>query len=648
MYETLFARRHAVRTVAVVTVALSALSLAVQGVARADALDSPDLMYKITGRTDRLELTTNSSRILTLDKNIPRVQVNNPDLLAVTPLSANQVQISAKKAGVTQVNLWDDAGKIHTVDVLIYGDVRELEVALQTQFPNSSIRVYRYSESLVLKGFIDQPEQVSQVVALASDYAPKVINNITVGGVQQVLLKVKVMEVSRTKLRELGSDWAVIDGNNILAASNVSQLLASTGTILNTGGDLIKTGNTAGQTFQFGVFSGNLAFIGVLDALQQRNVAKILAEPNLVAVSGRPAQFNVGGEFPILVPQSLGTTSIEYKKYGTQIDFLPIVLGNGRIRLEVRPRITERDPTLSVEIQGTSVPALTLREVDTAVEMQAGQTFALAGLVQMRTESQVRGLPWVSDLPVIGFPFRKTEDRVNEIELLIMVTPEFVDAMEPWDVACCGPGMGTTSPMDCDLYCGGHIEVPAAANPFIGPTACGECGGPGACGGCGGCGNGCSNGSCGVNGGNYGPNGGPADSIISDGMPMNGGTGYDDSYGPSPMPLPSTSNPGDSGHGPAMQPNSVIIPPSSAEPLPEQSSSMSTAPSSKLVASQYASTPEYRTSPEYTVPRPYSPSRQPVFVRNATSPNNPNSETESTESSSAPGGLIGPIGYDAE
>ena len=123
-------------------------------------LDSPDLMYKLTGRTERLELTTNSSRILTLDKNIPRVQVNNPDLLAVTPLSANQVQISAKKAGVTQVNLWDEDGKIHTVDVLIYGDVRELEVALQTQFPNSSIRVYRYSESLVLKGFIDQPEQV--------------------------------------------------------------------------------------------------------------------------------------------------------------------------------------------------------------------------------------------------------------------------------------------------------------------------------------------------------------------------------------------------------------------------------------------------------------------------------------------------------
>ena len=134
---------------------------------------TPQLVQKLSGLSEKLELTTNTSRILTLDKNIPRVQVNNPDLLAVTPLSANQVQISAKKAGVTQVNLWDEDGNIHTVDVLIYGDVKELEVALQTQFPNSSIRVYRYSESLVLKGFVDQPEHVSQIIQLSSDYAPK-------------------------------------------------------------------------------------------------------------------------------------------------------------------------------------------------------------------------------------------------------------------------------------------------------------------------------------------------------------------------------------------------------------------------------------------------------------------------------------------
>ena len=177
-----------------------------------------------------------------------------------------------------------------------------------------------------------------------------------------------------------------------------------------------------------------------MDALQNNQVAKILAEPNIVAVSGRPAQFNVGGEIPILVPQSLGTTSIEYKPFGTQIDFLPIVLGNGNIRLEVRPRVSYLDPTSGITLNGIVVPGFNVRQVDTAVEMKGGQTFALAGLTQERTETRDRGLPYLSDVPVFGVPFRKTRDEVNEIELLIIVTPEFVDPMDAGEVPCGGPG----------------------------------------------------------------------------------------------------------------------------------------------------------------------------------------------------------------
>ncbi|MGD9636942.1 MAG: type II and III secretion system protein family protein, partial [Pirellulales bacterium] len=359
MYATTFTRRSAARSAAVFTVALWSFAVGIAESCRGEPINfqSPELIYKLTGNNDRLELTTNTSRILTLDKNIPRVQVNNPELLAVTPLSANQVQISAKKAGVTQVNLWDEEGKIHTLDILIYGDVRELEVALQTQFPNSSIRVFRYSEALVLKGFIDQPENVTQIMQLAADYAPKVINNITVGGVQQVLLKVRVMEISRTKLRNLGVDWAYLGGNGSFAVNSITEVLRFD--------DLGQVVTNNADTFAFGIVDGNQRFFGLLEALEQRNIAKILAEPNITAVSGRPAQFNVGGEFPIVVPQSLGTSSIEFKKYGTQIDFLPIVLGNGKIRLEVRPTISEIDPTLGVQLQGTNVPALTLRQVDT-------------------------------------------------------------------------------------------------------------------------------------------------------------------------------------------------------------------------------------------------------------------------------------------
>src|SRR4029079_6563774 len=199
--------------------------------ARAEELQSNSVIRKVSSLSDKMELTTNTSRILTLDKNIPRVQVNNPDLLAVTPLSATQVQISAKKAGVTQVNLWDDEGKVHCVDVMIYGDARELEVALQTQFPHASIKVFRYSESLVLTGFVDRPDHVSPIMQLAADYSPKVINNISVGGGQQVLLKVKVMEISRTKLRRLAVDWAYQGGDGSFALNSVSGILSLDKTI---------------------------------------------------------------------------------------------------------------------------------------------------------------------------------------------------------------------------------------------------------------------------------------------------------------------------------------------------------------------------------------------------------------------------------
>lgn len=645
MYDNHFARTRTARRAALVatTASLVVFALGASGIrsARAQDLQTPSLVRKISGLSEKMELITNTSRILTLDKNIPRVQVNNPELLAVTPLSANQVQISAKKAGVTQVNLWDEDGKIHTVDVLIYGDARELEVALQTQFPNSTIKVYRYSESLVLKGFVDRPDYVSQIMRLSEDYAPKVINNITVGGVQQVLLKVRVMEVSRTKLRNLGVDWAHFSNGGVAAASSVSGLISEVSQITGTASAL--TPNVEGGpgvidnlgTFQFGIIDGSDVFFGFINALQQNRIAKILAEPNIVAVSGRPAQFNVGGEVPILVPQSLGTTSIEYKPFGTQIDFLPIVLGNGKIRLEVRPRISFLDPAAGIVLNGINVPGFNVRQVDTAVEMQAGQTFALAGLVQERTDTVNRGLPYLSDLPILGVPFRNTRDEVNEIELLIMVTPEFVDAMDPHEAPCGGPGYATNTPNNHDLYCSGHVEVPAHCNPTTGMTSCGEC-------------SGCqSGGPC-----NCGPNGGHRNGMITEGVNLPGGVGYEgESYGPTmvtdqapggsdPMPVPPAP-----GQPTPTMPDDLPLPGGASPPAdvsPNGAGIMQPRDSFTLQ-------PGFPSgSPEYTAPRPYSPPRQPVFMRNAASPNNP----QQSGGGAAPGigenGLIGPVGYDVQ
>lgn len=586
-------------------------SISATHVTNAQDLGNGSVVRRIQGASDKLEITTNTSRILTLDKKIPKVQVNNPELLAVTPLSATEIQVSAKKAGVTQVNLWDEDGEIHTVDVYIYGDVRELEHALSTQFPNSSVKVYRYSQSLVLTGFIDRPDYVDPIRQLAEDYAPKVINNIAVGGVQQVLLKVKIYEVSRTKLRKLGSDFATI-GDRGYFGTSVSGLINNVGS----GGNPLgltqaavgtkAITDTAGQTVEFMVTSGSDALVGFLDTLQQRNVARILAEPNIVAVSGRPAQFNEGGEVPVIVPQSLGNVSIEYKPFGTQVDFLPIVLGNGKIRLEVRPRISELDFSNAVTIDSNEIPALTVRQVDTAVEMNAGQTFAIAGLIQQQTSTVNAGVPLLSDIPILGIPFRRVQDDSEEVELLILVTPDFVDAMEPHQVPPCGPGMGTVAPSDCDLYIDGKIEV----TDVCGPCANGNCGTCSPC--------------------QAGGFPGPPNQLIN-----NQGAGHAERVNTQPTPAMYPT---------IMQPQRVVPETEGAAPMQEALPAPEVNDEAGL--SREISGPSFGLNmPKKVKPSPhYRSSATQSMVRQASQPYQPKPTIEPAGGS----GFIGPVGYDED
>ena len=224
MYAIYPATRSSCSSSALFTWALGLLLLptTLANVAAADA----NVIRNISQSNERLELTVNSSRILTLDKRIPRMVVNNPELLSVTALSANQVQIAARKPGVTQVNLWDEEGEVYSVDVTIYGDVKELEHALERLFPGASVKVVRLTNSLVLEGFVERPEDVSPIVRLAEDYAPKVVNNITVGGVQQVLAEGKgdgsfPHQAASPGLRLLPTSTAVVAG----VVSSISEII---------------------------------------------------------------------------------------------------------------------------------------------------------------------------------------------------------------------------------------------------------------------------------------------------------------------------------------------------------------------------------------------------------------------------------------
>ncbi|MEN6457322.1 MAG: type II and III secretion system protein family protein [Thermoguttaceae bacterium] len=414
----------------------------------------PSVVYKIQHASDRLQMTVHSSRILTLDRKITQAQVNNPDLVELTPITPNQVQISAKATGVTQLNVWDDAKKLFTVDLMIHGDARELEMILRSTFPQAALKITPVANSVLVSGFVDDPQHVERIIRIAEEFYPKVINNLRVGGCQQVLLHVKVMEVSRTKLRRLGFDWGKMTGSNNVVSSPSGLM-----TDVSSGSTGVFRTSSAG-TFAFGIVDGASSFYGVLDALRQDDLMKILSEPTLVAVNGEKASFSSGGEIPVPEPQSLGTISISWKQYGTHVKFVPTVLGNGRIRLDVLPEISELDETRSFDINGTQVPGIKNRYVKTTVELGAGQTLALAGLVQTVVEAENGGLPWISEVPYLGAAFRHVKENRNEIELLMMVTPELVEAMDPSEVPRCGPGTQTTSPSDWELFMKGFLEVP--------------------------------------------------------------------------------------------------------------------------------------------------------------------------------------------
>ncbi len=213
----------------------------------------------------------------------------------------------------------------------------------------------------------------------------------------------------------------------------------------------------------------------MIQALKQDDIIKVLSEPTLVTLSGRPAMVLVGGKVAYPQPTGFGNISVAFQPFGTQIDFVPIVLGNGGVRLEVRPQVSEVDQTLGTTINGTTVPGFRVRQADTGAELQFGQTLAIAGLLSQETQQETRGIPYVMDVPYLGALFRRTSNVVNEVELLITVRPELVEAMDCDQVPPCPPGTNSMSPDDCGLYWKGYREVPVKPP---GPQPIGPPGGP--------------------------------------------------------------------------------------------------------------------------------------------------------------------------
>ncbi len=410
----------------------------------------------VTANRTQLEMIEKFSKVLETKNRIVRVNGFDPLILNVTALAPNRISVSGLLQGVTNFIITDEAGANFTVEVFVKGDARQLQTIIDRKFPNCSIEAFKVQEAVALRGWVTNPEHITQITEIAEQFYPKVLNQMRVGGVQQVLLKVKVMEAQRSLIRELGMNFTYLSRGGYVNSAPGS---------LNTLGAVAYkplgiTSISKDVTGSFGIVGNNSIFNTYISALHDEALLKILAEPEMVATNGRPATMLSGGEFPIIVPQSLGTVSIQWREFGVRLEAVPFVLGGGALRLDLQPEVSERDFANSVTIGGTTVPGLTVRRVNTQVEMKFGQTLMLAGLISKRQTATTHKVPFLGELPYIGAAFSRKHNEDSETEVVITVTPELVAPLDDGQIPAGGPGQFTDSPTDRELMGYGLLEVP--------------------------------------------------------------------------------------------------------------------------------------------------------------------------------------------
>jgi pilus assembly protein CpaC len=354
-----------------------------------------------------------------LDQPASRIVVAQPDTAVVRATGGDSFYIQGRELGETNLLVYGANGRlIEILDVRVGYDPQTLQQDLAIAFPNQDIRVRSLGEGLLLAGHVSDTGVAARAQALAERFAPQSITSqLTVGASQEVILEVRVMEASRSVLHDVGVNLAVQNSSfQFITGAGLLSGEPATGLLNLTGG------------------SGNTSIDVQIQALEAKGLVRTLARPNLVAISGEKASFLAGGEFPYPVPQSSNggstTITIEFRKYGVKLDFKPVVLDNGLIRLEVEPEVSKLDPSNGVRISGTVVPGLVTRNTHTTVELRDGSSLAIGGLYQRDYSNDVRQVPGLGDVPVLGALFRSASWKRGETELVIIVTPRLAQSAD--------------------------------------------------------------------------------------------------------------------------------------------------------------------------------------------------------------------------
>jgi len=430
-------------------------------------------------RAGELSVPLNKSQVLRSDRPFAKALIGNPDIADVLPLSDRSLYVLGKKMGTTSLTLYDRSNMlIAVVDVAVGPDVIALKRQLSELMPGDQVGARISNDSVVLEGIVSSGPAADRAVQLAETYAPgKVVNLMSIGSAQQVMLEVRFSEVRRGAFKDLAIG-GFLTGSGSHGFSGAIGAGAGLGP---DSGDIDGDGNTGEGVLtlgsivdSFGVFSRMFRIAGLnidatLNALERKGVVTTLAEPTLVALSGETASFLAGGEFPIPVAQGgeSNAISVEFKQFGVSLAFTPTVLADGVINLEVAPEVSAIDVSAGVTINNIRVPGLQTRRAKTTVELRDGESFALAGLIRRDFSDTVRQFPILGSIPIIGTLFRSTSFQKDETELVIIVTPRLVRPVRAAMMKV--PTDRATAPDEVDLFLLGRTDGAVGVNPLA-PT----------------------------------------------------------------------------------------------------------------------------------------------------------------------------------
>jgi len=379
-----------------------------------------------------LLLSAGTGTLLHLNHAATTVFVADPTIADVQVPNANDVFVLGKKAGTTTVYALDIDGKpLLQRTITVRHNLEELQQVLQQRFPSLRLELKSAPGSLMVSGAADSAQTIAAISATLKPYLSdkeNLINQLTLASPTQVNLRVRIAEVSRQVLEQIGVNWSALGSGGGLLSGRSTFTNGTTSGIGNTTYNLPSNSG-------FMAVLGNIAngHGGVIDMLDQENLVTTLAEPNLTTISGETASFLAGGEYPIPVAQG-GTNnaiSVEYKDFGVGLNFTPTVMGNDRINLKVRPEVSELDSSYSVTLDGTTIPGLSIRRVETTVELSSGQSFVIGGLLQDNVTDELQQLPGLANLPILGKLFSSTDYQNNKTELVVIVTPYLVRPVGP-------------------------------------------------------------------------------------------------------------------------------------------------------------------------------------------------------------------------